>query len=187
MGIFAFLLMGATLTANAAILTFDDHPDVASNSTGDILNYGGFDFSQNLDWIDAVGGWDRGSISGNFTMVNNNGGVGVITEQGSNDFTFDGLFARTWATTGNRTGYIRGFFEGSEIWTSTINITKTWTEFLVVGGAIDELRLDMGNYFLVDDLALTPAPVPLPPAVILFISALFPLFGFAKKRAAGKL
>lgn len=153
--IFALLLLGCSTAANAVVLTFDDHPNAAQNNYGGVGAYGGFNFSSNLDWVDTVGSvWNFGAVSGDFTLLNNYGGVGIITAMGGSDFTFDGMWSRVWSTVDSRQGSIRGFNNGIEIWTSGITIDTDWAYFSGVAGSIDELRLDLGNYFLVDNLAL---------------------------------
>ena len=72
--------------------------------------YKGFNFSFTLDWIDVENGpssntrWPYGAHSGDFAILNNNEGVGTITEATSADFTFDGLWAKKWATSPNSGG-----------------------------------------------------------------------------------
>lgn len=173
--------------SNAATLTFDDIPGGSIiNSYGDIGNYSGFDFSLNLDWVDTVNkAWESdglyyGSISGDFTMVNNNSGLGIITEQSSNDFTFDGLNARTWGDVPDRTQHIVGLKDNAVVWDSQITLTSTWTYYSGVSGNIDELQLDLGDYFLVDNLEMTA--VPLPATLYLFATGLLSLSGFLRVR-----
>lgn len=171
----ASLLSVAGMTANATVLTFDDIPGVAQNSYGAIGTYAGYSFtstsSNRLDWIDTVGSlWNYGAVSGDYTLLNNVGGTGIIAAIGGGDFTFDGLWARVWGGQSARTGTIRGFNNGLEIWTSGVQLGTQFDYFGGVSGAIDELRLDFGNYFLVDNLALnegTGNTVPEPASLAL--------------------
>ena len=165
--------------SNAATLTFDDIPG-NSNSYGDIGNYSGFDFSLNLDWVDTVNvAWDSGgpygSISPDNTMVNNNNGMGIITEESGNDFTFDGLYARTWGNAAVGTPHIVGLKDSAVVWDSEITLTSAWTYYSGVNGIIDELRLDLGDNFIVDNLEMTA--VPLPATLYLFVTGLLGLSG----------
>lgn len=167
----ASLLSLAGVTANATVLTFDDIPGVAQNSFGSVGTYAGYSFNSTLNWIDTVGSsWNYGAVSGDYTLLNNYGGVGVIAAIGGGDFTFDGLWAKVWSSQSARTGTIRGFNNGLEIWTSSVLLTSQFSYFGGVSGAIDELRLDFGNYFLVDNLALnegTGNTVPEPASLAL--------------------
>lgn len=171
--------------SNAATLTFDDIPGATINSAGAIGNYSGFDFTTNLntnlDWVDTVNkAWESdglhyGSISPYFTMVNDNFGMGIITEESGNDFTFDGLYARTWGDDGDRTQHIVGLKDSAVVWDSEITLTSTWTYYSGVSGNIDELQLDLGDYFIVDNLEMTA--VPLPATLYLFAAGLLGLSG----------
>lgn len=161
------VLLALPLSSQAAILTFDDISGQTPNSYGAIGSYQGFNFgclgcsSNRLDWVDTVGSsWNYGAVSGEYTMLNNYGGVGVITAADGSDFSFDGLYAETWSNASARTGYIRGYNNGTEIWTSTITLASTFDYFGAMTGAIDELRLDFGNHFLVDNLALNEGQPP---------------------------
>jgi hypothetical protein len=161
----ATLLAVSGAAANAAVLTFDNIPGASQNRWGDINQYQGFNFNSTLDWIDLVGsGYNFGAVSGDFGMLNNNGGMGIVTKVGNADFTFDGLWAETWSRAAARSGTIYGYNNGVQVWatTKTINGT-TYTKFDRMAGQIDELRIDLGNHFLVDNLALNePAPAQVP-------------------------
>ena len=81
----AVLLILFTTSSQAAILTFDDIPGQSQNSYGAIGNYQGYNFGatnslNRLDWIDTVGSkWNNGSVSGDYTMLNNFSGSGIIS------------------------------------------------------------------------------------------------------------
>ena len=157
----AVLLILFSTYSQAALLTFDDIAGQSQNSYGAIGTYQGFNFGatntlNRLDWIDTLNsGWNYGAVSGDFTLLNNYGGSGIITAQDSSDFTFDGLWARVWGNyNSSRTAYIRGLNNGSEVWASQITLTSQFSYISGLNGMIDELRLDFGNHFLVDNLAL---------------------------------
>ncbi len=157
----AVLLILFSTCSQAAVLTFDDIAGQNQNSYGAIGTYQGFNFGatntlNRLDWIDTVNSnWNYGAVSGDFTLLNNYGGSGIITAQDSSDFTFDGLWARVWGNyNSSRTGYIRGLNNGSEVWSSQVSLTSQFSFISGLNGMIDELRLDFGNHFLVDNLAL---------------------------------
>jgi len=155
LGLSSALLLGSVQAANATVLTFDDHQDVQQNRNGHVGTYNGFNFSSNLDWLDTVdSSWNYGSTSGDFTLLNNYGGVGIITEENGEDFTFDGLSSRVWSYGSNRDVTIYGYNDGEQVWRSDFVITTAWADFAGMAGTIDELRLDLGNHFLVDDLYL---------------------------------
>lgn len=163
-------------SVSATVITFDDHPNVAQNSWGAIGTYDGFTFkggNDRLDWIDTVGSyWNYGAVSGDFTMLNNYGGTGVITAANGSDFTFDGLWAETWGRASARNAYIEGYNNGALVWVSTIVLNPTFSYFDGMSGGIDELRLNFGNFFLVDNLALNESQVPEPASLSLFGLAL---------------
>ena len=180
------LLIFANQTLSAAILTFDDVPGGSiKDSFGDMPTYRGFDFSDTLDWIDVEDSY--GANSGSFALINNAGGVGTIIESSTTDFTFGGLWAKSSRTKpysgGADTlfGTLSGYNDGNLVWELATGLNGSYEYYAAQSGLIDELRLDFGNYFLVDDLELNAVPVPA--AAWLFGSGLIALFGLARRRS----
>ncbi|MBL8288697.1 MAG: PEP-CTERM sorting domain-containing protein [Rubrivivax sp.] len=172
-------------TAHAAVLTFDDVPGGSIQDTYGPMPaiYMGYTFActggpcdlgegyNYLAWIDTVGpgSWEQGATSGDFTLNNPWGGTGVIRAADGSDFSFDGLWARAAHEPGPRDVTLRGFNNGAEIWTQAGTLTDVFVNFGAMNGAIDELRLDFGAWFLVDDVALNEraAAVPEPASLLL--------------------
>ena len=188
-----FLVIGMVGMANAVVLTFDDHPDVLQNDAGPIGSYGGFDFGSTnshnrMDWSDTVNSvWSYGSVSGAFTMLNNYGGSAIITSSTALDFTFNGLWARVWGEDPNRSVYIEGFNDGASVLTLPFTLTQDWQFVSGSPVTIDELHIDFGNSFLVDNLGLNENgpdqnPVPEPSTIILLGFGLVGLAGVARKK-----
>ena len=188
-GILAALAIGfASTAAHAVVLTFDDVPGGStSNTFGEMPanngqpDYQGFVFSRNLDWIDTIGSsWNYGAVSGEFTLLNNNAGVGSVTAADGGDFTFDGLEAKAWATAidsggaASVFGSLSGWNNGVEVWSLSTALNGSFQHFAAQAGAIDELRLGFGDFFLVDDLALNEetSPIPVPASLPLLAGAL---------------
>jgi len=182
------LALAASLgTSQAALLTFDDVPGGSIQDTlGTMPSYMGFTFAcsggfcdygegyNNLYWIDTVGAgsWEQGAVSGDFVVKNYWGGMGVIRAEDGADFTFDGVWARAAHEAGPRAVSVRGFNDGTEIWSQAGTLTDVFVSFSAMNGAIDELRLDFGDYFFIDDLALNerttdPGTVPEPASWLL--------------------
>ena len=184
----AFLSTGS---AHSAMLTFDDIPGGSiQGSLGNMPTYQGFDFSFTLDWIDSgVTYGPFGAHSGDFAILNNNGGVGTITKADLSDFTFDGLWAKQWNTPPESGGIaalfgdIKGFNNGLEVWSIATALNGSYQ---FIGGQaqqIDELRLGLGNHFLVDDLALNQGTNSVPePSVIALLGLGFACFRLVKHR-----
>jgi hypothetical protein len=196
-----FILLALVLTFSSQIqavtLTFDDVPGGSvQNSTGPMPTYNGFSFSSTLHWVDVEGppSWDFGAHSGDFSILNNYGGVGTIIDAGDSDFTFDGVWAKRWNTSPNSGGAdslfgtISGYNNGGEVWSVNTSLNGSYEFYAAQLGLIDELRMDFGSGFLVDDLSLngltSPSAVPVPAAVWLFGTALIGLVGFGKRRKA---
>lgn len=158
------------LYANAVVLTFDDHPDVRQGDYGPLGTYQGFTFtcsgcgSDRLDWVDTVGSsWPYGAVSGDFTMLNNYFGIGIVRAADGSDFTFDGMYWKAWAD-GSSAGSLTGLNNGAPVWTVATQIGASWLFVGAQADAIDELRIDNGVW-LVDNLALNErsrSNVPLP-------------------------
>lgn len=195
------VLLGSSIApARAVLLTFDDVPGGSRQDThGDMTPYNEFKFSETLDWLDLEGSrWDYGAHSGDFGLLNNLGGIGIITAAGNADFTFDGLWAKAWHTPkesgGADTvlGSLSGYNDGALVWSTTTGLNGSYKFFGAQLGLIDELHLGLGNFFLVDDISLNDSskkilnapvsPVPAPATFWLFGTALIGLAGFSKRR-----
>ena len=181
-------------SVNATLLTFDDIAgENIQNSVGNLDNtYNGFNFSYTLDSLDLVDShWNYGAHSGEFGILNNYGGVGIVTEATGADFTFDGLWAKKWYTapesggTDSVFGTLSGYNDGSLVWEVATSLNGSYEFYDAQLGLIDELRLGFGGIFLVDDLALNEvSAVPVPAAAWLFGSALLGFFGFSRRKAS---
>lgn len=194
---FKSIILAATVlvlsnSVNAVTLTFDDVTGGSiQNNYGDVTNYQGFNFTSNLDWIDVEGSsWNYGAHSGDFALLNNDYGTGIITEANNADFTFDGLWAKKWGTaidsggTDSLLGTLSGYNDGVEVWTIDTSLNGSYEYYEAQAGAIDELKLSFGDNFLVDNLVLNEiSQVPVPAAAWLFGSGLVGLVGLARRKA----
>jgi hypothetical protein len=176
-----YLLAGS---ANAVVLGFDDIG--VNNSYRDVASYQGFDFSMNLDVIDIGPGsnWsDTGpAVSGDFAVLNNNGGTGIITRTDGGNFSFQNLFARTWFTGNQGSGKsIVGFRNGVAVASVGFSLNTNWIQVTGNFNNIDALELRLGDYFLVDDISLTAVPEP---STWLLLGLGLLTLGFAVRRRA---
>jgi len=186
------LALSMSVAAQSATLTFDDIPGGSvQNAFGDMPTYKGFNFSFTLDWIDLeASSWNYGAHSGDFGILNNNHGTGIVTEASGADFTFDGLWAKNWATSPDSGGAdtsfgnLQGYNNGSLVWSVATSLNGSYENYGAQAGAIDELRLGFGGVFLVDDLSLngvSVSAVPIPAAAFLFAPALLGFMGLRRK------
>ena len=194
-----FVLSMALLSANASavVLTFDDVPGGSTQGGfGNMPTYKGFNFSFTLDWIDLVGSsWPFGAHSGDFAILNNNAGVGVVTEAAGADFTFVGLWAKKWETppdsggADSLFGTLRGYNNGGLVWSVDTGVNGSYEFYGAQAGAIDELHLGFGKRFQVDDICLndTSCPssaVPEPSTFALLGLAIAGFLGFRSRESA---
>jgi hypothetical protein len=133
-------------------------------------------------------GWNYGAHSGDFALLNNHRGIGIITEENGADFTFDGLWAKRWGTSPDSGGadtlfgILSGYNDGNLVWDVNTSLNGSYEYYGAQTGAIDELRLGFGTFFLVDDIALNEAnPVPEPTSYILLSLGLAGI-GFSRKK-----
>ncbi|GMR01543.1 MAG: hypothetical protein BMS9Abin19_0939 [Gammaproteobacteria bacterium] len=188
--IMPLIIFGAQ-TSSAAVLTFEDVPEGSlQDKFGNMLTYKGFDFSRTptLDWIDVTGpNWNYGARSGDFALVNNEGGTGEINAVSNTYFTFDGLWAKKWGTSPDSGGVdsllgtLSGYNNGVQIWLVNTSLNGSYEFYGPQAGLIDKLKLGFGNNFLVDDIVLNA--VPAPAAIWLFGSGLIALAGAARRKA----
>lgn len=172
---------------NATTLTFDDIPGGSiQDSSGFIQTYKGFTFTNNMFWVDVNSiDFNYGAVSGDFAALNTLNGAGAIREANDADFTFDGLWAKKWGTEANSGGLdslfgtLAGYNNSVLVWEVTTGLNGSYEFYGPQAGVIDQVVLDLGNNFLVDDIVLNTV-VPLPPAVWLFGSGLLGLIGVAR-------
>lgn len=192
--IFASIALTA-INAGATILTFEDVPGGSiRNSIALMPTYKGFDFNtielgtSHVDWLDTSPSsyWPQGAVSGHFAMLNNWGGTTESIKAADNsDFTFDGLWAKTWYPGPYQSLFVQGLNNGNRIFEETFSITSSsYTYVHGMTGAIDELRLYVqGNYMLVDDLALNEKAAAVPePASLALASLGLAGAGLARRR-----
>lgn len=167
----------AKQTRGSVTLTFDDIPGGSIQSQfGGMPTYKGFNFSSTLDWIDLEGtNWPYGAHSGDFGMLNRVGGIGIVTDSGGADFTFEGLWAKKWGTSKDSGGVdslfgsFSGYNNGVPIWSVDTSLNGSYEFYGPQVGAIDELRLNLGSFFLVDDISLNASTGNVPEPTSLMI------------------
>lgn len=195
--ILALMMSLLACPTHAALLTFDDLVPPTSGSYDMPYNppgYHNFLFSGTLDAIGVGGGmFNYGAHSGYFALLNNNHGPGYITAVGGTDFTFDGLWAKRWGTApesggeDSLFGTISGYRDGAMVWSIDTSLNGSYEFYGPQASLIDELRLGLGDLFLVDDIVLTASsPVPLPAAFWLFGTGLLSLLSYHRISKVGR-
>lgn len=161
-------LLTLSTTASATLITFDNIAGGSvQNSFSQVGVHAGYNISTNLHWIDVVNsGWNFGAVSGDFALLNNYSGVGIITATNNADFYFGGIWAKRWATAPNSggadnlSGFLRGMKNNQVVWQVTTGLNGSYKFFGAQNFAIDQLELGFGNHFLADNLTLTRELTP---------------------------
>jgi len=87
--------------------------------------------------------------------------MGIVTKTNGSDFRFDGVWAKAWGYDTTLSGTISGYKDDMLVWSATLDMSSAYyTNLAAQAGAIDALHIDLGEYFLIDDLALGEVPEP---------------------------
>ena len=196
-----FLLLVSVMNAGATVLTFDDITTV-DNSFGTFTTYNGFDFygianngtayANRILYVDTVGSsYDKGAVSGEFTINEGYQDKSQITSSTGDDFIFNGLYVKSWSeltTVASLPGSIYGHLDGSLIWTVTGDVTNDFAWWAGVASTIDTLVIDIGiNANVFDNLTFNESngsSVPEPATMLLFGLGLLGVAGVSRKKAA---
>jgi hypothetical protein len=177
----------ASISAQATLIDFES-TGTPGNVNG--LNYAidGFVFNSTMDNIDIGSGSPWGGTgpahSGSFAGLNNYGGAGEITKAGGGTFSFENLWLRSWYNS-TSSGTISGWLNGAQVGSVSGVRNTSWTQFTGNFASIDTLRIDFGNYFLLDDISLNSAnisPVPEPETYAMLLAGLGLMGGIARRR-----
>lgn len=177
----------ASISAQATLIDFES---TGTPGNYNALNYeiDGFVFNNTLDNIDISAGapWagHGPAYSGSFAALNNYGGAGEITKAGGGTFSFESLWLKSWYNN-VATGTISGWLNGAQVGSVSGVRNTSWTQFTGNFASIDKLRIDFGNYFLMDDISLNSAnvsPVPEPETYAMLLVGLGLMGGMARRR-----
>ncbi len=186
----AAMLVAATGQVQADLLTFEDVSGGSiQDASGNMPVYKGYSFSSTNAWVDVVGSqFGYGAHGGEFAILNNNQGVGIITDAGGGDFTFDGLWAKQWATkpesggADTLLGTLEGWNNGVQVWSVNTGLNGSYEFYGPQAGAIDELRLGFGNIYLVDDITLNSVAAVPEPEIYAMMGVGLGLLGWVGRR-----
>jgi len=177
------VLLGTTLPAGAAVVTFDD---LEGSHTHIPAGYGGFDWSDNFYYLDGSGssytgtGYDIGAVSS--PRVAFSAYESAVAVTAADPFDFNGAYF-TGAWNDGLSIDISGWLDGSLLHSTTVTVNTTaptWVGLNWTG--VDELRFDSyggtpnpdiagkgsGTHFVMDNFTYNGTPsVPVPGAVLL--------------------
>ena len=189
-------------TVHAAVLTFDELPELTGGEVSLIPNgYGGFNWD-NMYYLDAVtgypkSGYNNGLVSSDNVAFNGFGRMALTSTFGS-VFNFDGAYLAAGWNNGLSVN-IKGYSGATLKYDATVNpsyIGDTWyqfdfldvdrLEFTSAGGVDADPNDDGGGQnFSMDNFTYTPVTaVPVPAAVWFFGSGLLGLVGMARRKKA---
>lgn len=189
-----FCIISATIASNsyATLLTFDDvtAPDTVGTLSSE---YNGFLFNQTLDVVDidptGVNFWGSTgpAVSGDFAVLNNYGGDGIITAASGGLFSFQSLFIKSWFGSGdNQVMSIDGLVGGAIVGSVSFTQSSTWTQITGNFDAIDSLRINNVGIFLIDNVLLNEptANVSAPHPLFLLSIGLIGIAASRRKKTA---
>ena len=181
--VLACLLMLATFTSHASVITFDGI--TAAGNAAIPAGYEGFDWVS-YDPLSQIVGGDAGVSTGNNATVSGAYAISSIGFQFSR--TDNGLFDTNdlYAAYGNSVFsdlIVSGFNNGSLTYQMNIAFGDTATLVNIGFTGIDLLRVESGSIdvFSVDNISVSS--VPLPAAAWLFTSGLLSIAGIARRKS----
>lgn len=161
------------LTASHASATVIDFEDIGVNNNTVRLSanspYQGLNWNSTLYTVDIGDGvvstpWSgtAPAHSGRQSVLNNFGGPGVITGA-TGAFTFNDVWIKTWFGSGDgATGTISGTLGGSNVFSLDFIQGRTWQNVSAGAALIDTLTISVAGIFLIDDLQINGAALPVP-------------------------
>jgi hypothetical protein len=182
-------LMAALIAAPASATVIDfESTGTPGDYNGLEYTIDGFRFNWTLDNIDiSASGWagTGPAHSGAFAALNNYGGAGEIAREDGGTFSFQSLWVHNWFNGGDRNGAVVGLLNGAVVGTVSGTSNGTWNQVTANFAAIDTLRIDFGNHFLIDDIVLDAAnDVPEPGSLALLGLGLAGLAAHTRKARA---
>lgn len=183
----ATALTMASISAQATLIDFES---TGTRGNVNALDYAidGFVFNNTLDNIDisASSSWQGTgpAYSGSFAALNNYGGTGEITKAGGGTFSFESLWLKSWYNS-ESTGTISGWLNGVQVGSVSSVRNANWTQLTGNFANIDSLKINFGNFFLLDNISLNSAnvsPVPEPETYAMLLVGLGLMGGIARRR-----
>lgn len=152
----ASLIAAASFQASASsvVLDFEDAPAYA-NANGTLDGYHGLVF-EHMGWHDMTAPIivNNGGAARNGTVAAIHDGLGSVRTANGSDFTFDGLWSRSFLMNREYQAHLYGYKDGALVWDKEFTMTFDYSFIEGDIRAIDQLVFN-GNIGFVEDLALT--------------------------------
>lgn len=188
------VLASMLMAAGCASATTIDFEHADANGTPGGINYDGapittqgFAFSSNMLVIDVTDGVWSGegpAHSGSFAVLNDGFGALTLTAANAGAFALQDFWIHGFGGEAHD-GSVTGYLNGVQVGAAGLSTGADWQNIAANFARVDQIVIDAGGNFLVDDInaTISASDVPEPASIALFGMGLAALGSLRRKRA----